>query len=125
MNSRSLSRISRHIYQRSLVLLLTFGLVSWLSSAQASELRVASWNLGWHVSQAEVPQWIAQCSKSYQKDQSDGIWKPTESNGTIGWSIKESRAKLEGVELSVMPPCGVYQDNRFQRFGGDCQSPGD
>lgn len=35
---------------------------------------------------------------------------PASTQGaTVGWYIKESRAQLEGVDLSVMPPCGVYQ----------------
>lgn len=85
-------------------------------AAAEGNLRVASWNLGWHISQAEVPSWIAQCNKSYEKDRSDGIWKPTETGGTVGWLIKEGRAKLKGVNLSVMPPCGVYQDIGFQKL---------
>jgi hypothetical protein len=26
--------------------------------------------------------------------------------------FKQSRAKVQGIDLSVMPPCGVYRDNR-------------
>lgn len=81
-------------------------------SASAQPIRVASWNLGWHVSQPEVPNWIARCGRSFVKDAGDGVWKPVPAGtqgATVGWYIKESRAKLEGVDLSVMPPCGVYQ----------------
>lgn len=74
-------------------------------------LRVASWNLGWHISKAELPQWLAQCGKTYQKDAADGVWKPAPT-GTVGWLIDEPRAKVEGVDLSVMPPCGVYEADR-------------
>ena len=114
MISNTVASSLRPLLRYKTLILLSTSLAGWIPCAQASELRVASWNLGWHVSQAEVPNWIAQCSKAYQKDSSDGVWKPTESAGTVGWSIKESRAKLQGVDLSVMPPCGVYQDNRFQ-----------
>jgi len=114
MISNTLAASIRAIRRHKSVLLLSASLAMWIPCAQASELRVASWNLGWHISQAEVPNWIAQCGKSYEKDKADGIWKPTESAGTVGWFIKESRAKVQGIDLSIMPPCGVYQDNRFQ-----------
>lgn len=114
MMSNTLASTTRDICRHKFSLVLSVSLAGWVACAQATELRVASWNLGWHISQAEVPNWIAQCSKPYEKDKSDGVWKLTESGGTVGWFIKESRAKLEGVDLSVMPPCGVYQDTRFQ-----------
>jgi hypothetical protein len=79
----------------------------------AQPLRVASWNLGWHISQAELPRWLALCGKTYQKDAADTIWKPA-SSGTLGWLVDEPRAKLEGVDLSVMPPCGVYEGHDRQ-----------
>lgn len=82
------------------------------SAADTAPLRFASWNLGWHVSLAEQPNWAAQCSKHYARDEADGIWKPV-APGTPGalpgWDVRESRAQLQGVDLSVMPPCGVYQ----------------
>lgn len=80
--------------------------------AQAEPLRVASWNLGWHVSMAELPAWTAQCGKSYEKNAADGVWRvvPDGKEGsTVGWFIRESRSTLEGVDLAKMPPCGVYE----------------
>lgn len=65
------------------------------SIASAQPVRIASWNLGWHVSQAEVPKWIERCSRSFVKDASDGIWKPVAvgtQGSTVGSYIKESRA---------------------------------
>lgn len=53
-------------------------MVSFSASAQTGPLRVATWNLGWHVSQAELTSWIAQCSKSYVKDAHTGIWDVVE-----------------------------------------------
>lgn len=77
-----------------------------------TQLRVASWNLGWHVSNAEVGPWLTQCSKSYEKSAADGVWRAVpaqQAGGTPGWLIQESRSTLEGVDLSLMPPCGVYE----------------
>lgn len=86
------------------------GLIPQLASA--TTLRIATWNLGWHVSQAEVGHWIAQCSKSFAKNAQSGVWEvvPSQTQGArIGWEITESRPTLEGVDLAVMPPCGVYR----------------
>lgn len=94
---------------------LTHALVALALAAgpvSAATLRVATWNLGWHVSQAEVGQWVAQCGKSYAKNAQTGVWDvvPPQSPGArSGWEIDESRPVLEGVDLAVMPPCGVYR----------------
>ncbi len=92
--------------------LASMAVLSIATPAAAQSVRVASWNLGWHVSSAELPAWLAQCGKSYQKSPSDGVWRvvPEGTAGaTVGWFIKESRSQLEGVDLSRMPPCGVYE----------------
>lgn len=94
------------------VLLATLACLPTLALAQS--VRVASWNLGWHVSAAEVPNWIEKCSRSFKRNPSTKRWDiapPDAPGSTVGWFIKESRAKLEGVDLTVMPPCGVYQAN--------------
>jgi endonuclease/exonuclease/phosphatase family metal-dependent hydrolase len=88
------------------------GLSALTPLAQASTLKVATWNLGWHVSQAELPQWIEQCSKSFAKNSQTGVWEvvaPQTAGAKVGWSVDESRPSLEGVDLTVMPPCGVYR----------------
>lgn len=91
-------------------------LVSLCSLVSAQPLRVASWNLGWHVATAELPNWIDKCARSYVKNTGTKRWDlaPADAVGTIGWMIKESRASLEGVDLSVMPPCGVYQSGAYE-----------
>lgn len=79
----------------------------------ASPVRVASWNLGWHIAAAEVPNWIEHCSKAYLKNAATARWDlvaKDATGATTGWFIKESRANLEGVDLAIMPPCGAYQD---------------
>lgn len=79
---------------------------------QAETLRIATWNLGWHVASNEVPAWIAQCNKFYAKNPATKVWDLAAegaSGAKRGWEVTESRATLEGVDLSVMPPCSVYQ----------------
>ena len=80
--------------------------------ASANTLRIATWNLGWHVSQAEIGPWIAQCGKAFAKNASSGVWEvvpPQTAGARLGWNITESRPTLEGVDLAVVPPCGVYR----------------
>lgn len=84
--------------------------------ALAQSVRVASWNLGWHVSSAEVPNWVDKCGRSFKKNTTTKRWDvvPADTAGaTVGWFIKESRASLEDVDLAMMPPCGVYQAPNF------------
>jgi 5'-nucleotidase (lipoprotein e(P4) family) len=84
---------------------------------QGQALRVATWNLGWHVSKAEVPPWVAVCSRSYVKNAQTRQWEPV-ADGTAGaqrgWDIDESRPTIVGDDLSVMPPCAVYDSPAFK-----------
>ena len=103
-----LSRSERHVLLSGAVVSLAL----LATPASATTLRVATWNLGWHVSQAELAPWIAQCGKSYAKSAQSGVWEvvPAQTpGGRIGWEIDDSRPTLEGVDLAVMPPCGVYR----------------
>lgn len=83
----------------------------------AQPLRIATWNLGWHVSKAELPAWIGVCSKSYLKNAQSKQWEPV-ADGTAGakrgWDIDESRPTIVGDDLSVMPPCAVYDSPAFK-----------
>ncbi|WP_165392228.1 endonuclease/exonuclease/phosphatase family protein [Pseudomonas tructae] len=80
------------------------------SFAQGEVIRITTWNLGWHVAAQELPGWIAQCSKTYAKNaQGDWMLVPAGTpQAKRGWDISESRASLEGVDLSTMPPCAAY-----------------
>lgn len=35
--------------------------------AHTDMLRIATWNLGWHVSQQDLSPWISQCSQTFTK----------------------------------------------------------
>lgn len=92
---------------------------TWLSPSFASSepLRIATWNLGWHIARDEVPAWIAQCERRYVRNAATKIWElaaGTAVGAKRGWDITESRATLEGVDLSVMPPCNVYRTPNFK-----------
>ncbi|WP_207620211.1 endonuclease/exonuclease/phosphatase family protein [Oharaeibacter diazotrophicus] len=79
--------------------------------ASAFDLKVATWNLGWHVSKAEAADWIARCDAPFEEGP-DGIWRPA-STGTPGWALKWGRdARIEWA-ISARPPCDVYKDGSF------------
>lgn len=80
--------------------------------AHAEPLRVATWNLGWHVALAELNPWFTACGQTYARDAASGSWviaAPGSPGSMRGWEITELRAKVAGVDRAVMPPCGVYQ----------------
>jgi len=55
--------------------ILAFGLLS-IMPVQATELRVATWNLGWHLSAAEAADWIKGCGAPFAQDAATGIFAP-------------------------------------------------
>lgn len=81
-------------------------------SAQPQPIRIATWNLGWHVTQEEVPEWIRKCNLSYVKDPAkDKTWKIAgegAKDAMIGWDI-QGRVTLEGLDISKTPPCTAYK----------------
>ena len=82
-------------------------------NAQARDLKVATWNLGWHLSQVEASEWIAKCGAPFQKNVASEIWEPAES-GTPGWELKWGRDAKIAWDISVLPPCDVYKDIAFK-----------
>lgn len=90
----------------SILVFLCFG-------AHARDLKVATWNLGWHMSRVEASEWIAKCGAPFQKNASTGIWEPAES-GTPGWELKWGRDAKIAWDISITPPCDVYKDFAFK-----------
>ncbi|TBX74462.1 endonuclease/exonuclease/phosphatase family protein [Rhizobium laguerreae] len=80
--------------------------------AYASELKVATWNLGWHLSKAEATTWIAKCSAPFQFNSATRLWEPAES-GTPGWELPWGRNAPIAWNISVLPPCDVFKTPGF------------
>jgi len=80
----------------------------------AAELKLASWNLGWHLSQAEAKSWIAACNTSYQLDQDKTWLKSKNTQAKTGWEMdwrpRDADIKLPW-NIESMPPCNVYEDD--------------
>jgi endonuclease/exonuclease/phosphatase family metal-dependent hydrolase len=89
-------------------LLLTLAFLA-STSTLAAELKFASWNLGWHISNAELAAWIDACGKRYARG-SDGLWQQSEQEtAQVGWDISEYRSRIAGLDMTKMPPCSVYR----------------
>lgn len=83
------------------------------STGAAAPLKVVTWNLGWHLSQAETRDWIAACSAPFALD--NGTWKPAAAAGAdtkAGWDLPWGRNAPVQWDIGVRPPCDVYQANR-------------
>lgn len=90
---------------RRILLVLLLSVVA--SAVEARPLRVATWNLGWHLSQAEAETWISKCDAPFAKDPQSGIWKPAAS-GTPGWKLEWGRDAKNEWDIGVWPPCDVF-----------------
>jgi hypothetical protein len=67
--------------------LLLACLIGVSSPTLALDLRIATWNLGWHLSQAEAQTWITRCGAPFARNAATGQWEPA-SSGTPGWELK-------------------------------------
>lgn len=117
----------------ALACLLTLGATA---SAQAqpstgpTALRVATWNLGWHLDSDEARRWIGACGQPFALDTADQLWKPapgaalppaTPGTGSSasaaspatglqpGWALKWGRNAPIAWDIGLLPPCDVYQ----------------
>ena len=93
------------------ILFVTLLMVS--GQGVAADLKLASWNLGWHVSQKEAKTWIAGCNAKYELNQNSKIWLPSRnSNATTGWAM-DWRPRDAAIQLpwtiEKLPPCSVYE----------------
>ncbi len=65
-------------------------------AAQARDLTVATWNLGWHMSLAEARAWIAACSQPFALDAATGLWTP--KGGRTGSDTKPDGSCAGGAK---------------------------
>ena len=77
-------------------------------SASARDLRIATWNLGWHLSQAEAREWIGRCGASFARNDASSRWEPAET-GAPGWELRWGRDANILWDISALPPCDVFQ----------------
>jgi endonuclease/exonuclease/phosphatase family metal-dependent hydrolase len=78
----------------------------------APTLRVATWNLGWHMDRALARQWIDTCARTFKKDPGDGLWRLDDAGTMTGWQLRWGRHAPIVWDLARLPPCDVYQAHR-------------
>ncbi len=88
---------------------MIFGMVALTATtSEGRELRVATWNLGWHMSKAMSANWVQKCSAPFQWNEKTGLWEPGTA-GPSGWELKWGRDAKIAWDISVLPPCDVFQ----------------
>ncbi|WP_421699741.1 endonuclease/exonuclease/phosphatase family protein [Ancylobacter sp.] len=89
-----------------------FGLALLLAvgTAHAETLKVATWNLGWHMSRTEAATWIKKCSGPFAKNPQTGQWEPATA-GKPGWELEWGRDAPIAWDIARWAPCDVYQAN--------------
>ena len=86
--------------------------VSLAGVAFARDLTLATWNLGWHLSQAEAKAWIRDCGQPFALNQSSGLFEPSTTGATKpGWELRWGRNAKIKWDIAQKPPCDVFQVN--------------
>ncbi|WP_374660845.1 endonuclease/exonuclease/phosphatase family protein [Inhella sp.] len=77
-------------------------------TALAQPLRVASWNLGWHLDRELAKTWMAACSQPFVLK--NERWVPGAGEGArAGWQLPWGRNAPVEWDIGSLPPCDVYQ----------------
>jgi hypothetical protein len=66
------------------VVLLLLALMFAGGPAQARDLRLATWNLGWHLDTALARTWIQACGQHFSRLGPDQLWRPSPEGTQTG-----------------------------------------
>jgi endonuclease/exonuclease/phosphatase family metal-dependent hydrolase len=95
--------------QRHLTALAFTALSLVTGTACATDVTVATWNLGWHLDTPLATRWIAACSQKFSKPGTGELWRPDPAGTRTGWQLRWGRdAKIEW-DIGQLPPCDVWQ----------------
>jgi endonuclease/exonuclease/phosphatase family metal-dependent hydrolase len=96
--------------RRSAVLALLLMLAALFAGpASARDLRVATWNLGWHLDTALARTWIQACGQRFARSGADPVWRPSADGVKTGWELRWGRHAPVEWSIAQLPPCDVYQ----------------
>ena len=99
--------------QRHLTALAFAALSLATSAASATDVTVATWNLGWHLDTPLATRWIAACSQKFSKPAQGELWRPDPTGTKTGWQLRWGRDARIAWDIGQMPPCDVWQ-SRFK-----------
>lgn len=77
-------------------------------AASAAEIRVATWNLGWHLDTAAAAAWMQACGQPFAQGP-DGRWRPSPQGTQTGWELRWGRDAPIEWDIGARPPCDVFQ----------------
>ena len=96
-------------YSTVVVFLLRVLLIGLIQQTNAKELTIATWNMGWHLSNTEADHWIGECNSNFSENDL-GIWQKSSYGQTIGWKLPWGRNAPIEWNIRVTPPCDVYRN---------------
>jgi hypothetical protein len=73
------------------------------------ELRVATWNLGWHMDRELAARWMRACGQPFALSPQDQRWRPASDGTKTGWELRWGRDAPIEWNIADLPPCDVYQ----------------
>ncbi|MEY4906651.1 MAG: hypothetical protein RL260_369 [Pseudomonadota bacterium] len=79
------------------------------SAACATDVTVATWNLGWHLDTPLATRWIAACSQTFSKPGNGELWRPDPAGTKTGWQLRWGRNAKIDWDIAQLPPCDVWQ----------------
>ena len=88
------------------------------AQTDAPTLKVATWNLGWHLDRDAAREWMARCGASFDRPNPEARWAPVPAgtpapaDAPTGWTLRWGRGAPIDWDIGRWPPCDVYQ------FGG-------
>ena len=84
--------------------------------ALATELRLATWNLGWHMDMALARTWMAQCGRPFALSAKDQRWAPA-AEGPAARCSNPRQCSAQGrrmVRVLVHPEQFCIISNQFR-----------
>lgn len=89
---------------------IALAMLAGAAPAHARDIKVATWNLGWHLSQAEADAWAEKCGQPFALNSEGTAFVPAPT-GTPGWELdwwRDAKVKPQW-DISVWPPCNVFR----------------
>lgn len=107
---------------RLYALALASGLATCLTlaaqAAQAADLRIATWNLGWHMDNALAQKWLTACGQKFHQAGPEQRWAPMPAGAAgsdgapTGWQLRWGRDAPIDWDIGTLPPCDLFQADR-------------
>ncbi|MGL3104081.1 hypothetical protein [Bradyrhizobium sp. BR 1432] len=103
---------------RRFVLLALVFLFGTAQAVQGRDVKIATSNLRWHLSQAEAKDWIRDCGQPFALNPASGLFEPSTAGATKPRSeLKWGAQRQDQMGHRREAPCDVDQANFKMRAG--------